>query len=65
LRESTVTRWLVELSTDAWRLVGVGGHMEIKEMCSRETSLRKYYGVRMVSNISHVYNIFLFPLEYV
>jgi hypothetical protein len=60
-----VTRWLVELSTDAWRSVRAGGYLEMKEMCSKDTSLCKYYGVRMVANISPVYSSLFFPLEHV
>jgi hypothetical protein len=57
-----VTRWQMDLSTDAWRLVGAGGHMEMKEMCPRNNSLCKDYGVRVVSNIFPIFSSLLFPL---
>jgi hypothetical protein len=52
----------MELSTDAWRSVGAGGHMEMKEMHSRNTSLCKYYGVRVVANIFPVFSSLFIPL---
>jgi len=52
----------VKLSTNDWRLVGFGGNMEMKEIRSRETSLNKYYGVRMVANIFPIFSNFFFPL---
>jgi hypothetical protein len=52
----------VELSTDAWRSVEYGGHMEMKDMPSRDTSLRKYYGVRVVANIFPVFSSLYFHL---
>jgi len=62
LRESTVTRWQRDLRTDAWRLVEASGHMAMKEMSSRDTSLNKDYGVRVVANIFPVFSSLLFPL---
>jgi hypothetical protein len=52
----------MELITDAWRSVGVGGHMGVMDMNPRNNSLCKDYSVRVVANIFPIFSSLLFPL---